>query len=857
MVRATLPNGLRVVVVPDHLAPVVSTALNYLAGSNDAPEGFPGTAHALEHMMFRGSAGLDRDQLAELGALIGGAYNANTNETVTQYTYTVPASDLPLALRSEALRMRGLTLSEADWTNERGAIEQEVSRDLSSPFYNYGAQVQAMLFAGTPYEHDALGTRPSFDKTDTALLRQFYERWYAPNNAILVIAGDVEPAQAVAEAERVFADIPRRDLPPHAGFTLAPVQPETLELPTNFPYGLVALAYRMPGLKAQDFAAADVLGDVLGSQRGVLYGLVPSGHALLAQFDYQAKSDVGFGLALAGFPVGDDPAALLADMRRVLADAAADGVPAELVEAAKRQELAQLAFQNDSISGLARTWSRALASMGLASPDELAQAYAAVTVADVDRLARSVLDPQHAITAILSPRNADRAVTTGGFGGVESFSAPPDHPVTLPDWATAALAELPSPAAPVLPEVSVLPNGLRLLVQPEHVSHTVSVYGAVRTEAALQQPPGQDGIATLMGRLFNDGTEMRDRLAFRKAVDDIGAVESGGTSFSLKVLTPQFEAGMQLLAENELHPGFPAGDFGVARRQLAQNLSGMLQSPNYLYSRAVAGGLVPAGDPSLRQATPQTVASLQPSDLRAYYDATMRPDLATIIVIGDVTAAEARRVVEADFGGWQARGPEPLLDLPPVGPNLPRSARIQDPSSLQDRVSLSAVVELPVTSPERYSLELGNLILGSGFSSRLLQDLRVRTGYVYSAGSTFHWDRTRAFQAVSFGADAINVAKARALAVRDIKAMQTAPVSPAELTRAKAQMLRRLPMQRASVPSIASLYLRLVDLGLPLDSEVVAAGHYRDITAAQIQQAFATWVRPDDFSEVVEGPPLP
>lgn len=856
VMRATLDNGLRIVVVPNKLAPVVTTNLSYLAGSNESPPGFPGTAHALEHMMFRGSTGLDRDQLFELGALLGGAYNATTNETVTQYTYTVPASDVALALQTEALRMRGALITETDWVQERGAIEQEVSRNNSSPFYLYSAQVQALLFAGTPYEFDALGTRPSFDKTDAALLRRFYDAWYAPNNAILVVAGDVEPAAVIAQARAIFGPIARRDLPPHAPVNLQPVRAETIELPTSFATGIAAIALRMPGLASKDFAAADVLGDVLGSERGELRALVTSGRALSASFSYQPRSSVGQGFAIAAFPRGGDPAPVLADMRRVLQSIAAGNIPAELVEASKRQELAQLAFEADSISGTANTWSRALSMQGLDSPDDLAKAYEAVTVADVVRVAREVLDLNQAVTAVLTPQEGGRPGSAGGFGGAESFGSGASRGVALPEWASAALENPGLPPAPVPPAVSVLPNGLRLIVQPGGVSRTVSVYARIRQSAGLQEPPGKEGVAALTGELLDYGTASRDRLAYRKSVDDIAAQLTLGSSFQVKVLTPQFAAGMRLLAEGMLHPAFPAQDFAVARDRQRANVAGQIQTPDYRFGLEVTRALVPAGDPSLRRASPETVAGLTLEDVRAFHAAAYRPDLTTIVVMGDVTPEEAQRVVAETFGPWAAEGPTPMLDTPALPANPAGSARVPDPNRLQDSVILAHTVALPVTSPDRYVLELGNTVLGGGFSSRLYQDLRVRTGYVYSVSSQLNWQRTRATYAVQFGADPGNVSKARELVLKNLRDMQQNPVSEAELSRARSQTLRRLPMGRASVDRIAQSLLRLVDLGLPLNSEEIAARRYLAITAPEVQQAFANWLRPDGLVQVVEGPPL-
>lgn len=854
VLRTTLDNGLRVVIVPDRLAPVVTTELAYLVGSNDAPPGFPGTAHALEHMMFRGSKGLDRDQLFELSSLLGGISNASTTETVTQYTYTVPSSDLPIVLRAEALRMNGALLTQPDWEQERGAIEQEVSRDLSSPFYVVLAQMQAALFEGTPYENDALGTRPSFDATTAAELRKFYETWYRPNNAILVIAGDVDPARALDQVRTAFAAIPSRPVPAHAPITLRPVQPKTITLPTDLPVGIAALTYRMPGLAQPDFAAADILGDILASQRGPLYALVTAGRSLETQYAYEPKPDVGIALAISAFPGGADPAPYLADLRGVLADVAAGNFPEELVDAMKRQEVAKLAFASDSISGLAGAWARALTDQRAESPDDLARAYQAVTVGDVRRIAKQLLPVDNAIVAILTPRGTNAPTAASGFGGAETVGAPPDHPVTLPDWATAALAEFHRPPQAAQPEVTVLPNGLRIIVQPESVSPTVSVYGRIRQQPRLQEPQGQDGIADLTKGLFPFGTETHPRLAFLEAVDDIAADLSAGPDFALRVLAPQFERGVALLAENELHPAFPPEAVALVRQQMVQSLTGELRSPPYLFNLAQREAVVPKNDPTLRQPTPATVQALTPEAVRAWYAAAYRPDLTTIVVIGSVTPEEARRVITAAFGGWQAKGPTPDVDLPPIGVSAPSAQRVSDAGALQDQVALTEAITLPVASLDRYTLLLGNTILGGGFSSRLYRDLRVRTGYVYSVSSDLDFSRTRARYTISFGADPDKVDAARALALANIEDMQRNPVSDAELARAKAEISRRLAMARISVRSIASQYLRQVELGLPLDPTELAAAHYQATTAAQIQEAFARWLHPADLAQVTRGP---
>ncbi len=855
VLRATLVNGLRVVIVKNTLAPVVTTEVNYLVGSNEAPEGFPGMAHAQEHMMFRGSPGLSAAQLSNIIALMGGDFNADTQQTVTQYFFTVPKDALDVALNVEAVRMQGVLDTQELWEQERGAIEQEVAQDLSTPDYLLSMRVLAEMFAGTPYAHDALGTRPSFQKTTAGMLKKFYDSWYAPNNAILVIVGDVDPQKTLAKVKDLFEAIPRRLVPTRPAINLQPMKSATIAFDTDLSYGLAIAAYRLPGFDSPDFAAGQILADVLDSRRGNLYALVAEGKALSTGFDGDALPKAAYGYALAAFPQGGDGNGLVMTMKKIIAGYVKKGVPADLVEAAKRHEIADAEFQKNSVAGLAAAWSQALAVEGRNSPDEDIEAIKKVTVEDVNRVAREFFVNDAAITAVLTPRPSGKPVSSKGFGGKESFAPQETRPVELPAWAKQAGTLPRVPVSQVNPVVSTLPNGIRLIVQPENISHTISVMGQVKSNDDLEEPAGKEGVSDVLGGLFSYGTKSLDRLAFQKAQDDIGADIAAGISFSLRVLSDHFERGLELLADNLLHPALPETAFAIVRQETVSSLLGQVQSPAYLSKRALREALYPKNDPALRDPLPETVASLSLQDIKSYYAKAFRPDMTTIVIIGQVTPERARATVEKYFGAWVAAGPKPATDLPPVPHNKPSASSVPDTSRVQNQVTLAETIDVTRSHPDYYKLQLGNHVLsGAFYATRLYRDLRENAGLVYTVESFLEAGKTRSLFSVSYACDPPNVSKARALVERDLRDMQTTPVTQEELQRAKTLLIRQIPLTEASTDSIARRLLSLSLEDLSLNEPVRAAGYYLETTAEQVRDAFAKWIRPADFVQITIGP---
>jgi zinc protease len=854
--RATLDNGLRVVIVRDPLAPVVTVYDNYLVGADETPPDFPGMAHAQEHMAFRGCRGVSADQTSAIFAQLGGDGDADTQQNITQYFATVPAADLDVELGVDSACMRDIDDSETQWQEERGAIEQEVASDNSNPAYKADVRLFADLFAGTPYEHDPLGTRPSFDKTTGPLLKHFFKTWYAPNNAILVITGDVDPQATLETVKRLYGSIPSHAIPARPEVHLQPVKSESFTLDSDLPYTLAFTAYRAPGTDDPDFAALTVLTDVLASQRANVYGLTVQGKALQSGAQLLATyPKASLILAYGALPAKADTAAFNAALAAVVADYAKNGVPPELVDAAKRSEIAQDAFSRNSIGDLGAQWSQALASEGRQSPDDDVSAISKVTVDDVNRVAKQYLDPSLAVTVNLVPKPSGNAVSGKGFGGAEQTTSQPRTAVELPAFAKDVLAKLEIPPSTLSPTDTMLPNGIRLIVQPESASDTVTIVGEIAHENVLQEPAGKYGVGDILDGLFSYGTTTLDRLSYQKALDDISAQVSAGTTFGLSVLTAKFDDGVKLLADDELHPALPPEAFAVVKQQTAAALAGERMSPAYLAGRATLRALLPPNDPALREATPETVATVSLDDVRSYHDSVFRPDMTTIVVVGNTTPEIARATIEKYFGDWTASGPKPVVDLPPVPINKPAAIVVPDRSRVQSQASLVQIVPLLRRNPDYYAFELGDHVLGGGFyATRLYHDLRQVAGLVYSVDNSLQAGRTRSSYTVSFGCDPPNVSKSHRLIVRELRQMQTTDVTPAELEQAKAILLRQLPLAEASEDGVAGALAARSLAGLPLDEGHRAAVIYAGLTAAQVRAAFAKYLRPSNFVQVVQGP---
>ncbi|GAC1415405.1 MAG: pitrilysin family protein [Candidatus Velthaea sp.] len=855
-----LANGLRVVVLEDHAAPVVQVATWYRFGAGYETPGKTGLAHGLEHMMFRGTPSLSGAGIDDVGARLGAEFNAQTTNEFTHFYFVVPSDRADLMIHVEADRMAHLKLDQKDWNVEKQAVLQEWDQDYSNPIFKFLFGINAKIYPNSALGKTALGVRSDIVNSTAADLRTYYREYYAPNNATLVVTGDVTAADVFASAQHWFGPLAARALPSAKLAVPQAAAGERLDVSAEFPFEILDLAYALPGDNPQTeipLARAELALTALQNERGPFRkALVDSGLTLgyfvLPLPDRHASTAHALFIVAPGHTVDEVQAAY----DKTLAGTLATGIDADYIEAARRSSIASLTYSRDSITGLGDGIGSGYVFPGDTDPAQAEALLRGISVDDVNAAARTFLAKPN-VTGILKPTTTDsskaKPPSTISGGVSDNFTGRvPSGPIVQAAWVKAGIKKPLALVSRVKPQSFTLSNGLRLLVQEVHTNPTVIITGGVRGSDTFD-PPGKEGLGSLTSALLNYGSAKYDFAAQRKLADDLGARISFGQDFSAHGFSKDTGTFIDALADDVQHPLFPAERFALVKAQESASVARRELQPQYRSARTFAEALYPAGDPALRQDTAASLGAIALDDVTSYAAHYYRPDMTTIAVVGDVTASDVRAQVERAFGAWSVSGTKPDPKLPPIPLPAPVRKLVETPS-----IDVSVELGTPAlarTSPDYDAFRLMNSILGNGsFDSRLMEEVRTKRGLVYGISSRLNAGRDRGTMTISFRAIPAKADAAVAIVRQQLRRLQTEPVKADELSRQKIKLAASAVIAEQSTFAIAGDVINIGTNDLPLDYYATLANRFTKITPAEIQRVAKTYLHPENLVEVRTGP---
>jgi zinc protease len=854
----TLHNGLKVVVVEDRAAPVVQTAMWYGFGSLDETPGKTGLAHALEHMMFRGTPEISAGGLDDIVARLGAQMNGETTYDYTQFYFLMPADKLDVALFTEADRMQHASLRAADWAVERNAVLNEIDGDASSPFFNLLALVRAAAFAHQAAGRTPLGLRSDVAAASAQDIARYYREWYSPNNATLVVAGDVDHAVVRQKAEHFFGAIPARTLPQKSTADPVPSYGQTVEAQFPFPFEVLDLAYAIPGDTEPGEPAVSTIATLLENQRSPFYrALVQSNVALTIEANADTQLRGGllnvFIVLNPGHSADEAQTIFDATLQHVLAD----GYDPDLVTAAKHLTIAERLYSADSIDGIGDLAGYTYGIVGEKIADE-DRRLAGLSAGDLLAATRKYLSRTavvgHLRPSDTPPRGSSQKSTAEAS---DDFSKRvPSGPIVQPAWIAASVAVPTSARSPLRPTEFTLANGLRVILQRKADRPTFLIRGEIASSPAFE-PQGKEGIERLASSAADYGSAAYPFELRHKTTDEMGAFLETGQQFSAQGETRDFERIVEILADGEEHPAFEQPWFDVERSQLSNSLQSEASISGIMIDRAYDQLLLASNDPSLRRPNAATVQNLSREDVIAFASAYWRPDLTTIAVVGDLAPDRVRAAFERAFGAWQARGAKPDAHLPAM-PAASSGHEYIGTSSNQVYIRLGQPA-ISRSNPDYDAFLVLNQILGGGgaFESRLWQEMRQKRGLVYSVTSSLEANGDRGDFRVELNASPQRVVEAVHFVRTELERLQNEPVSATELKEAKARLVGNALLDEASLDGQAKQVLDIAVAGLPLDYYRTLNARFARITAADVERVARTYLQPSRLVEVYAGPDGP
>jgi predicted Zn-dependent peptidase len=881
----TLPNGLRVIVHTDRKAPIVAVNIWYHVGSKNEPLGRSGFAHLFEHLMFQSSENHPGEYFTPFTLVGTTGQNGTTNTDRTNYFENVPTTALDMALWMESDRMGHLVgaIDQKALDEQRGVVQNEKRQGENQP---YGQAEQRLVAAeypvGHPYHHTVIGSMADLNAATLDDVKGWFRSWYGPNNAVLVLAGDIDVATAKVKVARYFGDIAPTATVAKLKAQVAPRTKSTREEAVDaVPQTRIYKVWNVPGAGSVDADRLQLIAYILGGGRSsrldrrLTHGdkTVDSISASVEQselggiFTIQADVKAGGDAHAVEQAIDEELRALiakgptqaeLAQVRSYVAAGFVRGVERIGGFGGKADVLAECAV----FTGKAGCFKASLKTFATSTAAQL-KGVAARWLKQGDHTLVIAPGARTAMAEAPAIANLKPTVVAPPAKGLKVTATDVDRSKGVPTTET-----FPPLVFPTLTRAT-LSNGLKVVLAERHGLPLVQLSLEIQGAGFASDVAGKGGMASFAMGMLDEGAGSYDALALGDRIDALGARLSPGAgldqaSIYLSSLTANLEPSLALLADVLLRPTFDAGELERVRATWLAGIKQEKARPNTVARRVlpalVYGPTHPYAIAAGGTGTEASIASLTRDELRAWVTDHLRPDRATLIVVGDTTLAELTPRLEAAFAAWKAPAtPAALVAVPVVA--LPSKARvflIDQPGAVQANIVADQLVP-PTTDPGAIDLDFANDILGGQFSARLNMNLREDKHWAYGSYSGFGNGLGQRPWVASAAVQIDKTAESVRELEREIRTFTTgaAKAKADEITRVQVGNVRALPGAYETAAAVLGTISGIVLYKRPDDYPAVRAARQTAIkpadiatAAATIKPAALTWVIVGDLSKI-------
>lgn len=872
--QTVLENGLTVLTKEVHTAPVVTVQVWYKVGSRNEEPGVNGIAHQLEHLLFKGTK--ERPiQFGHLFSALGSDSNAFTGYDQTAYYGTVERDKLTALLTLEADRMQNSRLEAQDLEREKRVVISELQGYENSPEYRLYRTVAKAAFPNNMYGLPVGGTKADVEKFTLEQVRYYYETFYSPDNAILLIVGDIKTEPTLQTVKELFGNIPRRGeaerkkilekqtTPPATSNKKAPI---VLKEPGSAP--LLQIMYPLPKAGNPDEAALQVMDFVLtGGRSSRLYeALVEPGIANSVEGEVSTLAGIGwYGLSATAAP-NQRIQKVESVIRQVITSLQNQGVTAEELKRAKAQFKAGAILGNRDINSQATQLGEAVTATGdYRYTDTLMTAISQVTAADVQRVAKKYLTPAKSTVGYFQPtqlreeqnlQSVNNRQTTGNYN-----SGGRVDPELVTKYLPPISSSSETPNQTVLPESFTLDNGMQVLLLPDKSTPAVTLSGYIRAGTEFD-PKNKSGLAGLTAANLLNGTKTKNVLAIVKSLENIGVSlgfeeSAEGVSIDGSSLSNDLPIVLKTLADVLQNATFPADQLEITREMAISDVEQGKDDPEFLAYKTLQQKVYPPTHPFYAFPTANSLRSITRAEIVRFYKQHYRPDTMILTLMGDFDTASVRSLIQQQFSNWKATGVPPEVTFPDV-PMPEKTVQLNPviPGKSQ-AITFMGYRAISRKDPRFYAATVFNHILGGdAFASRLGEEIRDRLGLTYGIYSSFNAGKQPGLFLINMQTAPEDAKKAISSTLNLLQQVHTQGVTNAEVENAKNSIARSYPVQLADPDNLADAMLMHRVYGLEMSEIHKFPEKIRSVTTEEVNQITKELLRPDNLIIVTAGPSL-